>query len=131
MDTNMVDTHHDDDYAWLCDVEQHDGPQGWGKWQHNSLTQRGPTYGNYSGVGSSGEESSIITLLENMHVEKWERHEEESYRRHAFEAAQEERFRLVYEHMTAQVNNFNNFAMYGTEQFNQVHRDMGFNHGST
>lgn len=56
----------------------------------NLSTQYGMTYGNYSGVGSSGEESSIITLLESMCVEQRECHKEESRRRDAFEASQEE-----------------------------------------
>lgn len=72
-------------------------------------------YGNNSRVGSSGEESSIITLLENMHFEQHESHQEKSRWRDTFEAAQEEHFKLVQEHMTAQGNNFNNFATYATE----------------
>lgn len=44
------------------------------------------TYGNYFGVGLSGEESFIITLLENMRVEQRERHEEDSRSCDVFEA---------------------------------------------
>lgn len=74
MDTYMTDTHHGDEYAWLRDAKQPEDPQGWGQWQHNSWTQHGTTYGNYYGVCSSGEESSIITLLEIMCVKQWKRH---------------------------------------------------------
>lgn len=63
VDTDMVDTHHDDDYAWLHDPKQYEDPHGWCQWQPNSWTQHGTTYGSYSSVGSSDEESYIITLL--------------------------------------------------------------------
>ena len=66
-----------------------------------------------------------------MCVEKQECHEEESRRCYTFEAAQEERFRLVHEHMNAQDTNFNNFVTYAMEQFNQILQDMGFNLGAT
>lgn len=36
VDTSMADPHHDEDYAWLRDVEKNEDPQGWGQWQHNS-----------------------------------------------------------------------------------------------
>lgn len=32
VDTDMIDTHHDDDHYWLCDEEQHEDPHGWGQW---------------------------------------------------------------------------------------------------
>lgn len=44
-----------------------------------------------------------------MNVEQQERHKEESRRCDVFEAAQEERFRLVHEHMPAQDNNLTTF----------------------
>lgn len=110
---------------------EHEHPQGWGQWKQNSWIQHGTTYGHYSGVGSSGEESSILTLLENMHVEQRERHEKESRSHDAFEDAQEERFRVVHEHMTAQDNNFNNFATYATKQFNENFQNMAFNPSAT
>lgn len=78
VETDMVDTHHDDDHDWQHDAEEHEDPQGWGQWKQNSWTQHDMTYGHYSGVGSSGDESSILILLENMCVEQRERHEEES-----------------------------------------------------
>lgn len=131
VDTEMADTYHDYDSVWLHDEEKHEDTQGWGQWQQNSWTQHGTTYGNNSGVGSSGEESSIITLLENMCVEQHERHQEDSRRCDAFEASQEERFILVQERMNAQDTNFNNFSMYATKQFNQIREDMEFNHRAT
>lgn len=96
-----------------------------------SWRQHGTAYGNNFGVGSSGEESSIITLLENMSVEQQEGHQEESCRCGAFKVTQEERFRLVHKHMNAQDTNFNNFSIYVTEQFSQTYEDMTFNHGAT
>lgn len=44
VDMKMVDTHHGDDEAWLCDEEQHEDPQEWGHWQQNSWTQHGTSY---------------------------------------------------------------------------------------
>lgn len=65
VDIDMVDTHHDDDHhAWLRDEVQHEDPQGWGQWRHNSWTQHGTSYGHDSSVDLSGKEYSIITLLE-------------------------------------------------------------------
>lgn len=130
VETEMDDTHHDD-YAWLHDEEQHEDKGRWGQSQQNSWIQHDTTYGNNSGVGSSGEESSIFTLLENMRVEQQERHQEESHRCDAVKASQEERFILVHEHVNFQDTNFNNFATYVTEQFNQIRQDMTFNHGAT
>ena len=66
-----------------------------------------------------------------MHVEQRECQEEKPRRRDEFEVAQEERFRLVHEHMTSQDNNSNNFATYATKKFNQIRQDMGFNNGAT
>lgn len=72
-------------------------------------------YGHNSGVDSSGEESLIITLLKNMCVEQQKRRQKESCKRDVFEAAQEERFRLVHEHMNFQETNFNHFFTHATE----------------
>lgn len=94
-------------------------------------TQHGTSYGNYSGVRSSGEESYIITLLENMCVEQREHHEEESCKHDTFKVVKEGSFRLVHEHMNAQETNFNNFATYATEQFNMIRQNMAFNHIAT
>lgn len=66
-----------------------------------------------------------------MCVEQQERHEEESRRRDAFEVAQEERFKVVHEHLISQDNNFNNLSMYATEQFNEICQNMTFSHGVT
>ena len=33
--------------------------------------------------------------------------------------------------MTSLDNNFNNFSMYSTEQFNEIRENMAFNHGAT
>lgn len=66
-----------------------------------------------------------------MCVEQQERHEEEPRRWDAFEAVQNECFRVVHEHLTAQDNNFNNFSTYATEQFNEIRQNMAFNHGAT
>lgn len=88
-------------------------------------------YVHYSGVGSSGDELSILTLLENTCVEQLERHKEESQQRDAFEAAQEERFIVVHEYLTAQDNNFNNFSTYAMEKFNEIHENVAFYHGAT
>lgn len=52
------------------------------------------THGNDSGIGSSGDEFTINTMLENMHVEQQEHQQEESRRRDSFETAQEECFKL-------------------------------------
>lgn len=89
------------------------------------------TYGNYSGVVSSGEESSIITVIENMHVEQRECHKEDSRKHDTFKVAQKERFILVDEHLIAQENNFNSFASYTTKKFNEICQNMALNHGAT
>lgn len=83
----MVNTHHDDDQDWHRVGDEHEDPQGQGQWKQNSWIHHGITYGNYSGDGSTGEESYILTLQDNMHFEKRECHEEESRRGDAFEAA--------------------------------------------
>lgn len=70
-------------------------------------------------------------MLENTRVKQQKHHKDESCRRDAFEVAQEERFRLVHKYMNAQDTNFNNFAMYAMDQFNQICQDMGFNNGVT
>lgn len=111
-------------------MKTHKGGVNGIKIQQNSWTQHGTTYGNKSGFGSSGDESRIITMLENMCVEQHERHEKESCRCDAFEEAQEERFILVQEHMNAQDTNFNNFASYATDKFTHIRQDMMFHHGS-
>lgn len=131
VDTKIDDTHHANDYTWLCYEEQHEDLQGWGQWQQNSCTQHDTTYGNNSRVDSSGEESSIIPLMESRCVEKQERHQEESHRRDTFEVTQEERFKLVHEHLNSQDTKFNNFATYITKQLNQTRQDMAFNLGAT
>lgn len=66
-----------------------------------------------------------------MRVEQRERHEEESRRRDEFEATQAERFREVHEHLTAHDNNFNSFASYATEQFNEICQNIASNHVAT
>lgn len=101
VDMEMKVTHHEDYEAWLHGEEKHEDSQGWDQWKQNSWTQRGAAYGNNSGIGSSGDVYSIITMLKDICVEQQERHQEDSRRRDAFEAAQEERFRLIQEHMNS------------------------------
>ena len=127
----MVDTQCNDGHDWQCDAQEHEYLQGWGQWQQKSWTQHGKTYGNYSSASSSGEESYITILLENMCIEQREHHKEEYRRRDTFEVAQKERFRVAHEYLTAQDNNFNNCSMYAIEQFNEVCQNMAFNHDVT
>ncbi|CAI8605807.1 unnamed protein product [Vicia faba] len=72
--------------------------------------------GQGSGIGVEyGNESPIITMLHNTWTKKDERYEDDCRRRVAFEAAQEERFSLIQEHMTTQDSNYEDFASYVTE----------------
>ena len=89
----MVDTHLDDDNVWQGGATKYEDSQGWAQCQYNSWTQHGITYRNPFGIGSIGDESSILTLLENMHVKQRECHEEESRRNDEFEVAQVESFK--------------------------------------
>lgn len=88
----MADTSHEEDEVWLHNVtyQQHEDLQVWDQWQQNYWTHYGTTYGDDSGIGSSGDESTIITMIENMRVQQKERQQEELCRHDAFEADQEE-----------------------------------------
>ncbi|CAI8589579.1 unnamed protein product [Vicia faba] len=81
-----------------------------------------------SGIGVKyGNESSIITMLQNMQAKKDERYKEGFRRRDAFEAPQEERFLLIQEHMTTQDTNFEAFASYVTEKLLSMWNEMTSN----
>ncbi|CAI8585311.1 unnamed protein product [Vicia faba] len=64
-------------------------------------------------------------------VRRDERYEEDCRRRDAFEAAQEERFRLLHKHMTTQDTNFEAFASYVSEKLLSERNEMDVNHAST
>ncbi|CAI8602282.1 unnamed protein product [Vicia faba] len=88
-------------------------------------------------------------MLENLCVQQREHHEEETYWRAYFEAfqeecyllvqdhltsieeSQEERYCLVQEHLSAQDNSFNVFETYVTDEFSNLRRAIGVNHGAT
>ena len=66
-------------------------------------------------------------MLESMHVEQRKRHKEAFRRRDEFEAAQEERFRVIHDHLTTKDDTFHIFASY-SEQFNEIHHNITLNH---
>lgn len=127
----MGDTHHDDEIDRHHGVDKQEDPQGWGQCQYNSWTKHGITYGNFSGVGLTSQELSILTLPKNMHVEQRELHEEDSRRRDEFEVAQTECFKEVHENLTTHDNNFNNVSSHSTMQFNEIRQNMASNHVAT
>lgn len=70
-------------------------------------------------------------MLKNMCIQQQERYKEDTWWCYDFAVAQEEHFKLVQDHLTAQNTTFEIFASYATVQFNQIREDMEFNYGST
>ncbi|CAI8603331.1 unnamed protein product [Vicia faba] len=66
-----------------------------------------------------------------MKVRQNECYEEDFCRRHSFEAAQEERFCLLQDHMTTQDTYFEAFASYGTKNLICIRSVMDANHNAT
>lgn len=78
-----------------------------------------------------GDQSSIITMLQNMENRQDERYEEDCWRQDAFEATQVERFCLIQEHMTIQDPNFEAFTSYVTKRLISMRNEMDANHVAT